>query len=170
VALSTTTNRRTANGSTEASSNVNSMASTAEEMTASVREISHQVQERRAWRAMPTGKATGEIGQQISGIQSATQESVAAIDQIRNSIEKLSGISSAIASAIASAIEEQGATTQEVAATCSTPPGARRKSPRMSVISSAERRKPELPRPMWCPPRKRCRATVHGSRPRSTTS
>jgi hypothetical protein len=78
--LSTTTNRRAANGSTEASSNVNSMASAAEEMTASVREISHQVQERRAWRAMPTGKATGEIGEQISGIQSATQESVAARD------------------------------------------------------------------------------------------
>jgi methyl-accepting chemotaxis protein/aerotaxis receptor len=60
--------------------------------------------------AEQTGKATGEIGQQISGIQSATRESVAAINEIRNSIEKLSGISSAIASAI----EEQGATTQEV--------------------------------------------------------
>jgi methyl-accepting chemotaxis protein len=61
--------------------------------------------------AEQTGKATGEIGQQISGIQSATQESVAAINDIRNSIEKLSGISSAIASAV----EEQGATTHEVA-------------------------------------------------------
>jgi len=60
--------------------------------------------------AEQTAKATGEIGQQISGIQSATQESVAAITEIRNSIERLSGISSAIASAI----EEQGATTQEV--------------------------------------------------------
>jgi methyl-accepting chemotaxis protein/aerotaxis receptor len=60
--------------------------------------------------AEQTAKATGEIGQQISGIQSATQESVAAITDIRNSIEKLSGISSTIASAI----EEQGATTQEV--------------------------------------------------------
>ncbi|MGB3271802.1 MAG: methyl-accepting chemotaxis protein [Xanthobacteraceae bacterium] len=61
--------------------------------------------------AEQTGKATGEIGQQISGIQSATQESVAAINQIRSSIEQLSEISSAIASAV----EEQGATTQEVA-------------------------------------------------------
>jgi methyl-accepting chemotaxis protein/aerotaxis receptor len=60
--------------------------------------------------AEQTGKATGEIGQQISDIQSATQESVTAINLIRNSIEKLSGISSAIASAT----EEQGATTQEV--------------------------------------------------------
>jgi methyl-accepting chemotaxis protein/aerotaxis receptor len=61
--------------------------------------------------AEQTSKATGEIGQQISGIQSATQESVAAINDIRNSIEKLSGISSAIASAV----EEQGTTTHEVA-------------------------------------------------------
>ncbi|MBN8960692.1 MAG: PAS domain-containing protein [Rhizobiales bacterium] len=60
--------------------------------------------------AEQTAKATGEIGQQISGIQSATQESVAAINGIRTAIEKLSGI----ASTIASAIEEQGATTQEV--------------------------------------------------------
>jgi methyl-accepting chemotaxis protein/aerotaxis receptor len=61
--------------------------------------------------AEQTGKATDEIGQQIGDIQSVTQESVAAIMQIRNSIEKLSEISSAIASAV----EEQGATTQEVA-------------------------------------------------------
>ncbi|MEH2510787.1 aerotaxis receptor [Nitrobacteraceae bacterium AZCC 1564] len=61
--------------------------------------------------AEQTAKATGEIGQQISGIQAATQESVASINQIRNSIERLSGISSAIAAAI----EQQGATTQEVA-------------------------------------------------------
>ncbi len=170
---------RVANGSTEASSNVNSVASATEEMTASVREISQQVQDSarmandavdqvhsatervsalssaaarigdiveiinniagqtnllalnatieaaRAGEAgrgfsvvasevkalaEQTAKATGEIGQQISGIQSATQESVAAINEIRNSIEKLSGISSTIASAI----EEQGATTQEV--------------------------------------------------------
>ena len=61
--------------------------------------------------AEQTAKATGEIGRQIGDIQSATQESVAAIDDISRSIERLSEISSAIASAI----EEQGATTQEVA-------------------------------------------------------
>lgn len=60
--------------------------------------------------AEQTAKATGEIGQQINGIQSATQESVASINEIRGSIERLSGISSTIASAI----EEQGTTTQEV--------------------------------------------------------
>ncbi|MGN6411976.1 MAG: methyl-accepting chemotaxis protein [Nitrobacter sp.] len=170
---------RVANGSNEASSNVNSVASATEEMTASVCEISQRVQEsaRMAGNAVDqvhsatervsalssaasrigdiveiinniagqtnllalnatieaarageagrgfsvvasevkalaeqTGKATGEIGQQIGDIQSATQEFVAAINEIRNSIEKLSGISSTIASAI----EEQGATTQEV--------------------------------------------------------
>jgi len=60
--------------------------------------------------AEQTAKATGEIGQQISGIQSATQESVGAIKDISGTIEKLSEI----ASAIAAAVEEQGAATQEI--------------------------------------------------------
>jgi methyl-accepting chemotaxis protein len=60
--------------------------------------------------AEQTAKATGEIGQQISGIQAATQESVGAIQQISGTIEKLSEISSAIAAAV----EEQGAATQEI--------------------------------------------------------
>jgi methyl-accepting chemotaxis protein len=60
--------------------------------------------------AEQTAKATGEIGQQISGIQSATQDSVSAIKEISGTIEKLSEISSTIASAV----EEQGAATQEI--------------------------------------------------------
>src|SRR5713101_4399332 len=40
--------------------------------------------------AEQTAKATGEIGQQISGIQAATQESVNAIKEISGTIEKLS--------------------------------------------------------------------------------
>ncbi len=60
--------------------------------------------------AEQTAKATGEIGQQISGIQTATQESVSAIKEISGTIEKLSEISSAIAAAV----EEQGAATQEI--------------------------------------------------------
>jgi methyl-accepting chemotaxis protein len=60
--------------------------------------------------AEQTAKATGEIGQQISGIQSATQESVNAIKAISGTIEKLSEISSTIAAAV----EEQGAATQEI--------------------------------------------------------
>jgi methyl-accepting chemotaxis protein len=60
--------------------------------------------------AEQTAKATGEIGQQISGIQSATQDSVNAIKEISGTIERLSEISSAIAAAV----EEQGAATQEI--------------------------------------------------------
>jgi methyl-accepting chemotaxis protein len=60
--------------------------------------------------AEQTAKATGEIGQQIAGIQTATQESVGAIKAIGGTIEKLSEISSTIAAAV----EEQGAATQEI--------------------------------------------------------
>ena len=60
--------------------------------------------------AEQTAKATGEIGQQITGIQSATQDSVSAIKEISGTIEKLSEISSTIAAAV----EEQGAATQEI--------------------------------------------------------
>ncbi len=60
--------------------------------------------------AEQTAKATGEIGQQVAGIQSATQDSVNAIKEISGTIEKLSEISSTIAAAV----EEQGAATQEI--------------------------------------------------------
>jgi methyl-accepting chemotaxis protein len=60
--------------------------------------------------AQQTAKATGEIGQQITGIQAATQESVNDIRAISGTIEKLSEISSTIAAAV----EEQGAATQEI--------------------------------------------------------
>jgi methyl-accepting chemotaxis protein len=60
--------------------------------------------------AEQTSKATGEIGQQIAGIQAATEESVGAIRAISGTIEKLSEISSTIAAAV----EEQGAATQEI--------------------------------------------------------
>ncbi|MBR0778606.1 HAMP domain-containing protein [Bradyrhizobium diazoefficiens] len=61
--------------------------------------------------AEQTAKATGEISQQISGIQNATQESVTAIRDISATIERLSEV----ASTIAAAVEEQGAATQEIA-------------------------------------------------------
>jgi methyl-accepting chemotaxis protein len=60
--------------------------------------------------AEQTAKATGEIGQQISGIQVATQDSVNAIKTISTTIERLSEISSVIAAAV----EEQGAATREI--------------------------------------------------------
>ncbi|QIP04627.2 methyl-accepting chemotaxis protein [Bradyrhizobium symbiodeficiens] len=61
--------------------------------------------------AEQTAKATGEISQQIAGIQGATQDSVNAIKMISSTIKSLSEISSTIAAAV----EEQGAATQEIA-------------------------------------------------------
>ncbi|MBI5261672.1 MAG: HAMP domain-containing protein [Bradyrhizobium sp.] len=61
--------------------------------------------------AEQTAKATGEIGQQIAAIQSATDDSVGAIGQISDTIQGLSEI----ASTVAAAVEEQGAATQEIA-------------------------------------------------------
>ncbi|HET7889808.1 MAG TPA: methyl-accepting chemotaxis protein [Bradyrhizobium sp.] len=60
--------------------------------------------------AEQTAKATGEIGAQVSGIQTATHESVGAIQEIGSAIERLSEVSSAIAAAV----EQQGAATQEI--------------------------------------------------------
>ncbi|QDL99136.1 methyl-accepting chemotaxis protein [Rhodopseudomonas palustris] len=60
--------------------------------------------------AEQTAKATGEIGQHIAGIQSATGQSVDAIKEIGQTIGRMSEI----ASTIASAVEEQGAATQEI--------------------------------------------------------
>jgi methyl-accepting chemotaxis protein len=60
--------------------------------------------------AEQTAKATGEISQQISGIQAATQESVGAIQEIGATIGRMAEI----ATTIASAVEQQGAATQEI--------------------------------------------------------
>ncbi|CAN7411967.1 methyl-accepting chemotaxis protein [Bradyrhizobium sp. LjRoot220] len=61
--------------------------------------------------AEQTAKATEEIRKQISDIQSATRDSVHAIEEIGLTIGRISEISSTIAAAV----EEQGAATQEVA-------------------------------------------------------
>ncbi|KJC36763.1 chemotaxis protein [Bradyrhizobium sp. LTSP849] len=60
--------------------------------------------------AEQTAKATGEIGQHIGAIQTATQDSVGAIKEIGDTIARMSEISSAIAASV----EEQGAATQEI--------------------------------------------------------
>jgi methyl-accepting chemotaxis protein len=60
--------------------------------------------------AEQTAKATGEIGQHIGAIQTATQDSVSAIKEIGDTIARMSEISSTIAAAV----EEQGAATQEI--------------------------------------------------------
>src|SRR5579883_180462 len=61
--------------------------------------------------AAQTAKATDEIRGQIAGMQGATQESVAAIKEIGETIARISQI----ATSVASAVEEQGASTQEIA-------------------------------------------------------
>jgi methyl-accepting chemotaxis protein len=61
--------------------------------------------------ASQTAKATDDIATQIAGMQTATQESVAAIKEIGATIGRIAGI----ASTIAAAVEEQGAATQEIA-------------------------------------------------------
>jgi methyl-accepting chemotaxis protein len=61
--------------------------------------------------ASQTAKATDEISSHISGMQGATQESVAAIKEIGGTIGRISDI----AATIASAVEQQSAATQEIA-------------------------------------------------------
>jgi methyl-accepting chemotaxis protein len=61
--------------------------------------------------ASQTAKATDEISTHISGMQDATQESVAAIKEIGGTIAQISNI----ASTIASAVEQQSSATQEIA-------------------------------------------------------
>ena len=60
--------------------------------------------------ASQTAKATDEIGIQIAGMQTATQEAVGSIKMISSTIGKISEITTAISAAI----EEQGAATQEI--------------------------------------------------------
>ena len=60
--------------------------------------------------AEQTAKATGEISQQISSIQSTTRDSVHAIQDISETIARMSEI----ATAVATAVEGQQAVTQEV--------------------------------------------------------
>jgi methyl-accepting chemotaxis protein len=61
--------------------------------------------------ASQTAKATSDISAQISGMQLATQESVAAINAIGGTIGRISDI----ASTIATAVSQQGAAAREIA-------------------------------------------------------
>lgn len=60
--------------------------------------------------AASTARATEEIGEQISGMQQATRESVLAIEEISNTIGRVAEI----ASAILAAVEEQSMATQDI--------------------------------------------------------
>lgn len=61
--------------------------------------------------AEQTARATGEVAQQISSIQAATEESVSAIKEITETINRVSDISSTVAIAV----EEQGGATRQIA-------------------------------------------------------
>ena len=61
--------------------------------------------------ANQTAKATEEISQQISSVQEETKDAVGAIEKIRAIIGEVNDI----ATTISSAVEEQGASTQEIA-------------------------------------------------------
>ncbi|ARJ65858.1 chemotaxis protein [Magnetospirillum sp. ME-1] len=61
--------------------------------------------------ATQTGKATSQITEQVSAVQSATDQAVAAIQSIGAIIERINQVSSAIAAAV----EEQDATTRDIA-------------------------------------------------------
>ena len=61
--------------------------------------------------AAQTAKATDEIGAQISGMQTATRDSVGAIKEIGSTISQISDI----ASTIAATVDQQGAATTEIA-------------------------------------------------------
>src|SRR5262249_53574431 len=58
-----------------------------------------------------TARGTDEIASQIAQMQAATEDSVSAIQEIGATITRISEISAAIAAAV----EEQGASTQEIA-------------------------------------------------------
>ena len=116
--------------------------------------------------AEQTAKATGEIGQQISGIQAATQESVGAIKEISSTIERLSEISSTIAAAV----EEQGRRRRRFPATCSRPRTAPSRFRPTSPTCSTARPKPARPRARCCRRRSRSPATATASSSRSASS
>ena len=61
--------------------------------------------------AAQTAKATNEIGQQIAGVQAATQDSVGSIKEIGGTIGRIAEI----AAAITAAVELQAVTSQEIA-------------------------------------------------------
>ncbi len=60
--------------------------------------------------ANQTARATGDIGEQIANIQSATHHAVEAIQRVTNTMDRMSEISSSVAAAV----EEQGAATAEI--------------------------------------------------------
>lgn len=91
--------------------------------------------------AEQTAKATNEISHQVADIQTATQDSVAAIKEISGTIGRISEISSTIASAV----EEQERRPRRSPATFSRRRRAPRRLPRISPTCNAAPAKPGRP-------------------------
>ena len=84
--------------------------------------------------ATQTAKATEDISSQIGSMQNATGEAVNAIEQIRETIQKIDSI----ASSIASSVDEQGSATQEIARSVQeAATGNQEVSSRIGQVSSA---------------------------------
>ncbi|CCG07279.1 methyl-accepting chemotaxis protein [Pararhodospirillum photometricum] len=84
--------------------------------------------------ATQTARATDEIGSQIRGVQSATQEAVTAIGRIGATIREMDGITGRVATAV----QTQGAATREIAGTLrQTAAAAREVSENMVGIETA---------------------------------
>ena len=98
--------------------------------------------------ANQTAKATEEIAAQIATMQSTTRGSVTAIKEIGGTITHLSDI----ACAVAAAVEEQGATMQEIAYSVQQAARAPVTSPPTSPTSTAAPPRPAPPPPRCSPP------------------
>jgi methyl-accepting chemotaxis protein len=81
-----------------------------------------------------TAKATGDIGEQIAQIQSATGQAVQAIQAMTRQVEQISGV----ATTIAAAVEQQGVATAEIARNVQqTSHGAQAVSSNMDAVRGA---------------------------------
>jgi methyl-accepting chemotaxis protein len=81
-----------------------------------------------------TAKATGDIGEQIAQIQSATGQAVQAIQAMTRQVEQISGV----ATTIAAAVEQQGVATAEIARNVQqTSHGAQAVSTNMDAVRGA---------------------------------
>jgi methyl-accepting chemotaxis protein len=116
--------------------------------------------------AAQTAKATGQIGQQITGIQSATQDSVNAIKQISGTIEKCARSPRPLPRRWNSRARRR----RRFPAMCSMPPTARRRSHPTSPTCSAARARPERPRRRCSRRRSRCPARATASSSKSASS
>ena len=117
--------------------------------------------------AEQTSKATGEIGQQVQGIQTATEESVGAIKQISGTIERAVGdLIDRRRRGGRAGRRHPGNLPQRAAGI----PGRPSRSPPILPMFNAAPTKPDRPPRRCLPPHNRCPATAAASSARSANS